>query len=285
MQKFLAIMGRYLPYKVRRGLALLALDYSSKFSFDEIYRDSYQTDSLEGRRFYNFGAGNFYHKYWSNIEAKNSYDTLFQKRIQIEYNFTAREPIPVPDDSAEICYTSHVIEHLRDADVAHIFSEVHRMLKPGGVFRITCPDVDQAYQAAESGNLAFFKALVGNRPLAFDLDGDVGLAYYIAQQLVLKDDRLPIPGFFRYSDKRGMKNREEIFDELCGLSSDEYQASNPVHINWWNHEKVSEFLRRSGFTKIENSSYGHSSCMVMRDVNKFDNTWPQISLYVEAIKG
>jgi SAM-dependent methyltransferase len=285
VQKLLAMMGNYLPYKVRRGLALMALDYSSKFSFDEMYQDIYEKDSLEGRRFYNFGAGNFYHKYWSNIEAKNSYDSRFQKRIQIEYNFTARDPIPVPDDSAEICYTSHVIEHLRDADVAHIFSEVHRMLKPGGVFRITCPDVDQAYQAAESGNLAFFKALVGNRSLAFDLDGDVGLAYYIAQQLVLKDDGLPIPGFFRYSAKRGTKSREEIFDELCGLSSDEYQSTNPVHINWWNHEKVSEFLRRAGFTKIENSSYGHSSCMVMRDVNKFDNTWPQISLYVEAIKG
>lgn len=285
MQKLLAMAGEHLPYKVRRGLALMALDYSSKFSFDEMYHDLYDVESLNGRRFYNFGAGNFYHKYWSNIEAKNSYDSRFQKRIQIEYNFTSRDAISVPSDSAEICYTSHVIEHLRDADVAHIFSEVHRMLKPGGVFRITCPDSDQALHAAQSGNLAFFKALVGNKKLAFDLDGDVGLAYYMAQQLVLTDDGLPVPGFFRYSDRISQKSPNEIFDELCALSSDEYQSKNPVHINWWNHEKVIAFLKTAGFEKIERSSYGQSSCMVMRDINKFDGTWPQISLYVEAIKG
>ena len=56
-------------------------------------------------------------------------------------------PIKLPDESVEIVYTSHTIEHIADIYVDHLFREVHRILKKGGTFRITCPDIGKCYDA------------------------------------------------------------------------------------------------------------------------------------------
>ena len=284
MQKLLATTAEYIPYKIRRGLSIIGLDYTAKFSEDAVYENNYSKESLHRKSFYNFGAGSFHHKFWSNIEAPNSYDSRFNKKVDVEYNFTSRDQIPVESGTSEVCYTSHVLEHLRDADVRHIFSEIYRMLKPGGVFRITCPDVGQAMQAVSAKNFDFFRILVGNRKLIYDLDYDVGIAFFVAQQLVISEPGLPVPGYFKFSEFADESNYGEILDRLCQASSDEYQKKNPVHINWWDNAKVIRFLHEAGFTEAAVSSYGKSKAMIMRDGNKFDNTWPQISLYVEAIK-
>jgi len=43
-------------------------------------------------------------------------------------------------------------------------------------------------------------------------------------------------------------------------------------------------LRKAGFSKIFLSGYGQSFSPVLRNTDLFDNTHPEISLYVEAIK-
>jgi SAM-dependent methyltransferase len=67
-----------------------------------------------------------------------------------------RKGIPVPAGSADAVYHSHVIEHIDRDAVPGFLTEIHRVLKPGGVHRIVCPDLEQlalAYSAslAEGG--------------------------------------------------------------------------------------------------------------------------------------
>jgi len=51
--------------------------------------------------------------------------------------------IPFPEDSVDVVYHSHVLEHL-DRDVATKFLiEAKRVLKPGGVQRIVVPDLER----------------------------------------------------------------------------------------------------------------------------------------------
>jgi SAM-dependent methyltransferase len=50
-------------------------------------------------------------------------------------------PLPLPDGSCALVYTSHMLEHLiHPAQTSLVMEEVHRVLAPGGTVRIVVPD-------------------------------------------------------------------------------------------------------------------------------------------------
>jgi predicted SAM-dependent methyltransferase len=62
--------------------------------------------------------------------------------------------LPYPDGSAERIYHAHVIEHLSRPQALRFLQECARLLAPGGVMRVTTPDLRQivaAYEAGERG--------------------------------------------------------------------------------------------------------------------------------------
>lgn len=50
--------------------------------------------------------------------------------------------LPVPDDSCDAVYCSHVLEHLSLEDFDIAIQNTRRILKPGGVFRFVLPDLE-----------------------------------------------------------------------------------------------------------------------------------------------
>ncbi len=50
---------------------------------------------------------------------------------------------PFADGTFACVYSSHMLEHLRPGHAKRCLSEIHRVLKPGGVLRIAVPDLDQ----------------------------------------------------------------------------------------------------------------------------------------------
>lgn len=50
-------------------------------------------------------------------------------------------PYPYEDNSADKIYLGDVIEHLTKFDAPKVLKEINRILKPEGIFEITCPDV------------------------------------------------------------------------------------------------------------------------------------------------
>jgi SAM-dependent methyltransferase len=46
----------------------------------------------------------------------------------------------LPDDSCEVIYNCHVLEHFKRRDVGRVLKEWHRVLRPGGVLRTSVPD-------------------------------------------------------------------------------------------------------------------------------------------------
>lgn len=54
--------------------------------------------------------------------------------------------LSLPADSADLVYSSHVLEHMALDDLCAALREVHRVLRPGGVFRSVMPDLEREVQ-------------------------------------------------------------------------------------------------------------------------------------------
>ncbi len=80
------------------------------------------------------GCGRNYKESWINID----FDPATRKDILHDLS----KGIPFPDNSVDFIYNEHFIEHLSYKDGFAFMNEAYRVLKPGGVLRIACPDLD-----------------------------------------------------------------------------------------------------------------------------------------------
>ena len=51
-----------------------------------------------------------------------------------------RRPYPIPDNSIDAYQSEDVFEHVERSEFVPIVDEIHRVLKPGGLFRLSLPD-------------------------------------------------------------------------------------------------------------------------------------------------
>ena len=52
------------------------------------------------------------------------------------------QPLPLPDEWFDGIYSFHVIEHLNPAANERFMRDIHRLLKPGGIYRVSTPDLE-----------------------------------------------------------------------------------------------------------------------------------------------
>ena len=266
----------------------------------DLYQRCYPKESVNYKRFYNVGAGSFYHPYWTNVDyISDWYKNNSQLTAKgIHYDLFSLKPIPVNDDVAEIVYSSHTIEHIKDEHAGYFFSEAYRMLKNGGLIRITCPDIDLHYRAYVNDDIEFYywrswyskqkdyERIKMNAPL-----DEASISQLFLQRLSTAASELHMDGAKeRISDAElkkvfSEKKYEEALDYCCDRCTIDIQKKYPGnHTNWWNRNKVIRMLNKAGFKDVYVSGYQQSQSPVMRDNTLFDSTHPRISLYVEAIK-
>ena len=53
-----------------------------------------------------------------------------------------RKPLPFEDDSVDVVYSSHVVEHLTRTEGARFINECYRILKRTGLIRLATPDLE-----------------------------------------------------------------------------------------------------------------------------------------------
>lgn len=85
----------------------------------------------------NVGCGSHYFSDWVNLDAYQS---------QSVYCCDLRERIPCDDNSFDVVYSSHVIEHFSHEKVDSFVAELFRVLKPAGVLRLLTPDLERLVQ-------------------------------------------------------------------------------------------------------------------------------------------
>jgi predicted SAM-dependent methyltransferase len=264
------------------------------------YKRLYPEKSIRERRFYNIGAGSFRHPCWTNIDNGSEwYGNVFGIDDNgIDHDLLGREPLPVDENSAELAYTSHTIEHLDDESVQHMFNECRRILKPGGTLRVTCPDIDLEYAAWKNNDREFFfwyDDPVNNRNLEVRMLAkpfkDASLTQLFIEEFATHASELVLDGAEpRISDEEFKRIFEEMpyeeaLDHCVSRCSVELQRKYPFrHMNWFNEKKLIRMLNASGFKDIQPSRYRQSKVAVLRNHRFFDNTLPMLSLYIEAVK-
>lgn len=261
-----------------------------------MYLRLYGKESTQERRFYNVGAGSFSHPCWTNLDYISDWYAGVQKSI-VHYDLMADSPLPIPPGTAEIIYTSHTVEHVSDEAVERLFRNAFAALKPGGIFRVTTgPDADSDFRAMMAGDTDWFYWDVAASS-SFDAYRHVYHAppntrpieerwlHHIAGQL-LPNNRAPSdrkftgPEIRKIVEEKGFPGALDYFTALCTFQP-EFIGN---HISWWNGDKLIDRLKAAGFTKVYRSGYGQSASPVLRNTRYFDNTHPQMSVYVEAVR-
>lgn len=262
--------------------------------YNNIYWDLYTREAILERRFYNIGSGVWRHPYWTNVDYDSDWYRYHHDMIDIGWDISTLEPIPVEDATAELVYSSHTVEHLTPEQDAFLFREMHRILKPDGVFRVTCPNIDLYYQAYKRRDIFVNFQYGHDYPFgqhgSYDPDAmSIWLVNEIASQLVHPSFTGHQP---RYAGRQNeldallaSKPMEQAFDELIAQIDYEVQRRAPGnHVNWWTNEKMCRELRKAGFSQAVTSVAGGSVAAVMRDRKHFDTVSPTFSLFVDGIK-
>ena len=94
---------------------------------------------LEMKQYVNVGCGQRYLSDWINIDMVSSGPGVMA--------FDLTQGIPLNNESCQVVYNSHFLEHLRHKDALPFIGECYRVLKPGGILRVVVPDLEQISRA------------------------------------------------------------------------------------------------------------------------------------------
>ncbi|MFW7379492.1 MAG: class I SAM-dependent methyltransferase [Oligoflexus sp.] len=107
----------------------------------------------------NIGAGPNRKEGWLTADA-------FKPEADIYMN--ARTKWPFPDNTFDVIYSEHMLEHIHVDKVPHLLSEAFRVLKPGGLFRVTVPDLEIHATNYVNRNDEFFKPIIDKYKARWD---------------------------------------------------------------------------------------------------------------------
>jgi predicted SAM-dependent methyltransferase len=261
----------------------------------QTYRELFLEDSVVHKHFYNVGSGSFYHPYWTNLDYVSDWYQNVQVKV-VHIDLMEMGPLPISANTAEVIYTSHTIEHIKDDAVQNLFNESYKALKPGGFLRVTTgPDADLDFEALKRGDTHWFYwnkwyerpgtyEKIFHKP-ATAVPMEERWLHHVASPLA-PNDKSPSPVKINAEQIKKLineKSKEEVLDYLTSLCEFNSERTGN-HVSWWNYDKIAFFMRKAGFVNVYKSGYGQSACPILRNVKYFDNTHPQISVYAEAIK-
>lgn len=98
----------------------------------------------EGRVYIHLGCGDINSPEFINVDVRAG--------SHIHYCRDIRDLSIFPDNSADLVYACHVLEHIPRSDLKKTLWEWRRILKKGGVLRLSVPDFDKAIGLYEASS-------------------------------------------------------------------------------------------------------------------------------------
>lgn len=101
--------------------------------------------SLINRFLYKFAGASVYYSF-------KEYNEIIQKSGL--HFFDLRCGIPFKNESINVIYSSHFIEHIKKEDAQNFLKDCYRTLKSSGLMRLVVPDLDFAFEIYKKGQIS-----------------------------------------------------------------------------------------------------------------------------------
>jgi predicted SAM-dependent methyltransferase len=228
---------------------------------------------LSSKRYLNIGCG-------ANWTGVNTISLDFDPATcDVGLDLNTAERLPFPSFRFQGIYSSHCFEHLQEARVVFWLSECYRVLEPGGVLRLSMPDIESYFDAYEKRDAAFFDWIRGSAHYMEDswlrlivrAFAEPTVDSFTDDELYEMYSSMPLGQFLEF-----FKNRQEAI-------TDQRLLLPHVHKSWWSASKISGLLSELGFVDVRPTSPMGSSCKEFTD-DRFRYKHPGMSFFVEAIK-
>lgn len=261
----------------------IIIQNSKKIYLNNFFKFSKKKD-LKNLEIMNLGAGpSFCQRDIISLDYNDDYKKIgirVKTLADINFDLSKKERIPFNDNSFKAIYTSHCMEHLTTNQAKHIFKESHRLLKKGGIFRIVVPSIKLYLEKYDQKNLSFFNWIRNKSVYRHD-----SWLRFIVREFAgaVVDD------FEDYEliDKYKKYDHEEFINYFNELSNSEKNNSRnipDIHKSGWTTKLIIKTLKNQGFSDVYISKRHKSRFKKFQNEFIFDNTRPEISLYIEGIK-
>src|SRR5258708_4965760 len=87
------------------------------------------------KSYLNLGCGTRFHSEWTNVDFVSSHPSILSHNLL--------NGIPFPDETFDVLYHSHLLEHLPKSAAPAFMQECYRVLRPEGVHRVAVPDLER----------------------------------------------------------------------------------------------------------------------------------------------
>ena len=125
------------------------------------------------------GCGGVNHPDFINIDAF--------PHSHVHYIRAIEDLSPFDDQTADLIYACHCLEHFPYAQVPYILSEWHRVLKVDGILRLSVPDFDlilEIYKDRENNVNSILGPLMGGHADKYDFHKTIFNQRYLKQLLI-----------------------------------------------------------------------------------------------------
>jgi len=234
----------------------------------------------------NVGAGAYHLPGFVSLDYITDYyhgDTKSTANV-VHYDIRT-DPLPYDENTVDNIYASHVIEHVETEHVERFIAETHRVLKPGGVLRIACPDARFLYHVSTFENAFWtWRRNQFQRDARYLVEDHVAPSDCLTRELASVKMRhyvhandVTMPSF-----EVGEREYEDLLEEYrAGLVFNSNQPGD--HINGWDFNRLHQIGVATGFAHVIESKHRGSVSAAMQGPD-MDRTEPQMSLYVEMVK-
>jgi hypothetical protein len=192
----------------------------------------------------------------------------------------------------EYAYSGHTIEHLSDAAVRRLLGKLFKAMKPGGVVRIECPDLDMLlddYKCVHNRDrkltrrvLQLYEHMEKADPRYAQEHQKVmaGIVSYTDHKLQM--GLTPLCSAEEFQRNIATMSNEQFGDWAVSLLTPENLRDSYLHRNWFNYDKLQRFLTAAGFSGVTRCEPGRTRHGFRMNINRTDRSW--YSVFVEAIK-
>lgn len=228
---------------------------------------------LNSKKYLNIGCG-------ANWTSLNTISLDFDPATcDVGLDLNTADRLPFPSSRFQGIYSSHCFEHLQEAKVNLWLNECYRVLEPGGIIRLSLPDIEKYFEAYEKRDAAFFDWIRGSAHYLEDSWLRL-IVRAFAEPTVDKYDDVEL-----YKMYQDMSIHEflDFFKHQQEAITDQRLLLPHVHKSWWGSSKISSLLSDIGFSDIRSTSPMDSSCKEFTGI-LYKYKHPNMSFFIEAKK-